>query len=40
MDEEKIDYEKLESEVRKIKYNLFEIKTPMKVASRLIYLNI
>lgn len=38
--EEEVDYERLEAEVRKLKYNLFEIKTPMTTAQRLIYLNI
>lgn len=38
--EEEIDYERLEREVRKIRYNLFEIKTPMTMGQRLKYLNI
>lgn len=38
--EEEVDYARLEAEVRKIKYNLFEIKTPMTTAQRLVYLNI
>lgn len=38
--EEEIDYERLESEVRKIRYNLFEIETPMSMGDRLKLLNI
>ena len=38
--DENIDYERLEAEVRKIRYNLFEIKTPMSMGQRLKYLNI
>lgn len=38
--EEEIDYDRLKAEVRKIRYNLFEIKTPMSMKNRLKYLNI
>lgn len=38
--EEDIDYERLKEEVRKIRYNLFEVKTPMSMGNRLKYLNI
>lgn len=38
--EENIDYERLEAEVRKLKYNLFEVNTPMSLGQRLKYLNI
>ena len=38
--EETIDYERIEAEVRKLEYNLFEAKTPMSTAQRLILLNI
>lgn len=38
--EEEIDYERLKAEVRKIRYNLFEVKTPMRMGKRLKYLNI
>lgn len=33
------NYEALEAEIRKIDYNLFEVKTPMSTASRLLWLN-
>lgn len=38
MDEE-INYEVIEAEVRKLRYNLFEIKTPMSTANRILLLN-
>ena len=38
--EEEYNYEQLEREVRKIRYNLFEIKTPMSMGDRLKLLNI
>ena len=38
--EEEIDYERLKAEVRKIRYNLFEVNTPMSMGDRLKYLNI
>lgn len=38
--EETIDYERIEAEVRKLEYNLFEAKTPMSTANRLILLNV
>lgn len=38
--EEEIDYDRLKAEVRKIRYNLFEIKTPMSMGNRLKLLNI
>ncbi len=38
--EEEIDYEKLKAEVRKIRYNLFEVKTEMSMGRRLKLLNI
>ena len=38
--EETINYEAIEAEVRKIEYNLFEIKTPMSTANRIILLNV
>lgn len=38
--EETIDYERIEAEVRKLEYNLFEAKTPMSMANRLILLNV
>ena len=38
--EEEIDYDRLKGEVRKIRYNLFEVKTPMSMGNRLKYLNI
>ena len=38
--EEEIDYDRLKAEVRKIRYNLFEVKTPMRMGNRLKYLNI
>ncbi len=38
--EEQEDYGRLEAEVKKIRYNLFEIKTPMRMGERLKYLNI
>ena len=38
--EEEIDYERLKAEVRKIRYNLFEVKTPMSMGNRLKYMNI
>lgn len=38
--EEEIDYERLKAEVRKIRYNLFEVKTEMSMGRRLKYLNI
>jgi len=40
MGEEEIDYERLRNEVKKIRYNLFEIKTPMSIGNRLKLLNI
>lgn len=38
--EEEIDYGRLKAEVRKIRYNLFEVKTPMSMGNRLKLLNI
>lgn len=38
--EEEIDYERLKAEVRKIRYNVYEIKTPMSRGDRLKYMNI
>lgn len=38
--EEEIDYERLKGEVRKIRYNLFEVKTEMSMGRRLKLLNI
>lgn len=38
--EEEIDYGRLKEEVRKIRYNLFEVKTPMSMGRRLKLLNI
>lgn len=38
--EEGIDYGRIEAEVRKLRYNLFEAKTEMSTAKRLKYLNI
>jgi hypothetical protein len=38
--EENINYEAIEAEVRKLEYNLFEAKTPMSTANRLILLNV
>ena len=34
------NYEALEAEVRKLEYNLFEVKTPMTTAQRLTLLNV
>jgi hypothetical protein len=38
--EETIDYERIEAEVKKLEYNLFKVKTPMKTSQRLILLNV
>jgi len=38
--EEEVDYERLKAEVRKIRYNLFEVKTEMTMGMRLKLLNI
>lgn len=38
--EEEIDYERIEREIKKLEYNLFNIKTPMSRANRLKLLNI
>lgn len=38
--EETIDYERIEAETKKLEYNLFKVKTPMKTSQRLILLNV